>query len=130
MKSRMLMVCGLVLLAGVGQAWAHHSFSATYDAAQKVEIEGVVKEFVWRNPHSFLRVDVTDKAGVTKTWALEWGSTGQLAQAKMTRTTLKPGDKLIITGQPSRDSNDDAPRLLLQTVKRVSDGWAWSGRVE
>jgi hypothetical protein len=43
MKSRMLMVCGLVLLAGVGQAWAHHSFSATYDAAQKVEIEGVVK---------------------------------------------------------------------------------------
>jgi hypothetical protein len=63
MKSRMLMVCGLVLLAGVGQAWAHHSFSATYDAAQKVEIEGVVKEFVWRNPHSFLRVDVTDKAG-------------------------------------------------------------------
>jgi hypothetical protein len=48
----------------------------------------------------------------------------------MTRTTLKPGDKLIITGQPSRDENDDAPRLLLQTVKRVSDGWSWSGRVE
>ena len=130
MKSRMLMVCGLVLLAGVGQASAHHSFSATYDAAQKIEIEGVVKEFVWRNPHSFLRVDVTDKTGATKTWALEWGSTGQLAQAKMTRTTLKPGDKLIITGQPSRDESDDAPRLLLQTVKRESDGWSWTGRVE
>lgn len=130
MKSRILMLCGVVLLAGVGQAWAHHSFSATYDAAQKIEIEGVVKEFVWRNPHSFLRVDVTDKSGAVKTWALEWGSTGQLAQSKMTRTTLKPGDKLIITGQPSRDENDDAPRLLLQTVKRVSDGWSWSGRVE
>ena len=131
MKSRILAVCSLVVLAGAGQALlAHHSFSATYDAGQKVEIEGVVKEFVWRNPHSFLRVDVTDKAGVTKTWALEWGSTGQLAQAKMTRTTLKPGDKLIITGQPSRDTNDDAPRLLLQTVKRVSDGCSWSGRVE
>ena len=130
MKSRILALCSLVVLLGASQALAHHSFSATYDAGQKVEIEGVVKEFVWRNPHSFLRVDVTDKAGVTKTWALEWGSTGQLAQAKMTRTTLKPGDKLIITGQPSRDENGDAPRLLLQTVKRVSDGWSWQGRVE
>jgi len=130
MRSRLLVLCGLVLLAGAAPAVAHHSFSATYDAGQKIEIEGVVKEFVWRNPHSFLRVDVTDKTGATKTWALEWGSTGQLAQAKMTRTTLKPGDKLIITGQPSRDENDGAPRLLLQTVKRVSDGWSWTGRVE
>ena len=131
MKPRMLALCaGLILLAGAGQVWAHHSFSATYDSSQKIEIDAVVKEFVWRNPHSFLRVDVTDKSGATKTWALEWGSTGQLAKSAMTRTTLKPGDHLIITGQPSRDMNDDAPRLLLQTVKRPSDGWAWSGRVE
>ena len=30
----------------------------------------------------------------------------------------------------SSNRNDDAPRLLLQTVKRVSDGWAWHGKVE
>ena len=118
-----------MLVAAPLRVEAHHS-AVMFDDQKDVTFEGVVKEFVWRNPHSFLRVDVTDKAGVTKTWALEWGSTGQLAQAKMTRTTLKPGDKLLITGQPSRDSNDDAPRLLLQTVKRVSDGWSWSGRVE
>ena len=122
------LVAGVALLGGATVS-AHHSFSATY-TGEKIEIEGVVKEFVWRNPHSFLRIDVTDKDGTTKTWALEWGSISQLSQAKMTRTTLKPGDKLIITGQPSRDTNDDAPRLLLQTVKRVSDGWSWTGRVE
>ena len=65
--------------------FAHHSFSATYDSSQKVEIEGVVKEFVWRNPHSFMRIDVTDKDGTVKTWALEWGSTNDLTQAKITQ---------------------------------------------
>jgi hypothetical protein len=131
MTTRILVLCaGLMALAVGGPVWAHHSFSATYDSSQSLEIEGTVKEFVWRNPHSFLRLDVTDKAGTTKTWALEWGSTSQLAQSKMTRTTLKPGDKLVITGQPSRDQNDEAPRLLVMTVKRLSDGWGWSGRVD
>ena len=75
---------------------AHHSFSATYDSSQKVEIEGLVKEFAWRNPHSFMRLDVADKDGTTKTWTLEWGSTNDLTQAKITRTTLKPGDRVIM----------------------------------
>ena len=129
MKSRLMVLCAGLVLSGASSVWAHHSFSATYDSTQKIEIEGVVKEFVWRNPHSFLRVDVT-KNGETKTWALEWGSTSQLAKSAMTRTTLKPGDRLVIGGQPSRDFDDTAPRMLVMTVKRVSDGWGWSGAVE
>ena len=108
--------------------FAHHSFSATYDSANKVEIEGVVKEFVWRNPHSFMRIDVTDKAGEVKTWALEWGSTNDLTQAQITRTTLKPGDKIIVTGEAARDQS--SLRLLIVSVNRPSDGFSWRGRVE
>jgi hypothetical protein len=126
-RMSLLLVAGVVLQAGAGQVLAHHSFSATYDSSQRVEIEGVVKEFVWRNPHSFLRLDVTDKDGQTKTWALEWGSITQLSQSAMTRTTLKPGDRIIVGGEPSRDSQ---LRLLIQTVKRPADGWVWQGRVE
>ena len=129
MKRTILAVlAGLALLAGTDRVFAHHSFSATYDASQKVEIEGVVKEFAWRNPHSFMRIDVTDKDGTIKTWALEWGSTNDLTQAQITRTTLKPGDKLVVTGEAARDAS--SLRLLISSVKRPSDGFSWRGRVE
>ena len=127
-RTILLIFAGITLLAGTDRVFAHHSFSATYDSSQKVEIEGVVKEFVWRNPHSFMRIDVTDKDGATKTWALEWGSTNDLTQAQITRTTLKPGDKLVVTGEAARDTS--SLRLLISSVKRPSDGFSWRGRVE
>lgn len=122
------LVAGVILLAGTGRVLAHHSFGATYDSSQRVEIEGVVKEFVWRNPHSFLRIDVTDKDGSTKTWALEWGSISQLTQSQLTRTTLRPGDRVVVAGDPARDQS--SPRLLIVSMKRPADGWSWQGRVE
>ncbi len=129
MKRRiLLLLASLALLAGADRVFAHHSFSATYDSSRKVEIEGVVKEFAWRNPHSFMRIDVTDEDGVTKTWALEWGSTNDLTQAKITRTTLRPGDRIIVTGEAPRDST--SLRLLISKVNRPSDGFEWRGRVD
>jgi hypothetical protein len=122
-----LLVVGVGLI-GLDRAFAHHSFGATYDASQTMEIEGVVKEFVWRNPHSFLRLDATDKDGATKTWALEWGSINQLTHAKLTRTTLLPGNRLVVTGAPARDMS--VPRLLIITLKRPADGWSWEGKVD
>ena len=71
--------------AGGRQVFAHHSFSAEYDSTNKVEIQGVVTEFVWRNPHSFMKVDVADKDGTTKTWTLEWGSVSQLSPSIRSR---------------------------------------------
>ena len=128
MTRRILALCaGVVLLGGTAPLLAHHSFSATY-TGEKVEIEGIVKEFVWRNPHSFLRMDVADKDGTLKTWALEWGSISQLSQSKMTRTTLKVGDKIVVSGEQGRDPS--SLRMLIQSVKRPSDGWTWNGRVE
>ena len=127
-RTILLIIAGITLLAGADRVFAHHSFSATYDSANKVEIEGVVKEFVWRNPHSFMRIDVTDKDGAVKTWALEWGSTNDLTQAQITRTTLRPGDKIIVTGEAARDQS--SLRLLIVSVNRPSDGFSWRGRVE
>jgi hypothetical protein len=124
----MVLVVGLALFAGSNRVFAHHSFSAEYDASQQVEIQGVVTTFVWRNPHSFMKIDVTEKDGSTKSWTLEWGSVSQLSQYSISRTTLKPGDTLIVTGQPARDSA--APRVLISTLKRPADGWEWKGRVQ
>ena len=127
-RAIVVLIAGVALLTGSRQALAHHSFSAEYDSTQKIEITGVVTEFVWRNPHSFMKIDVTDKDGATKTWTLEWGSISQLGQYSITRTSIKPGDKIIITGQAARDQA--APRMLIETVKRPADGWEWKGRVQ
>ena len=64
-RTVVMLIAGLALVAGGRQVFAHHSFSAEYDSSQKVEIQGVVTEFVWRNPHSFMKVDVADKDGTT-----------------------------------------------------------------
>ena len=127
-RTVVMLITGFALLVGGPQVFAHHSFSAEYDSAQKVEIQGVVTQFVWRNPHSFMMIDVTDKDGATKSWTLEWGSVSQLSQYSITRTSLKPGYKIVVTGQPARDAA--APRVLIETLKRPADGWEWKGRVQ
>ena len=94
----------VAIIAGAGRAYAHHSFTAAYESGKRVEIEGVVKEFIWRNPHSFVRIEVM-KDGKPQVWNLEWGSSTQLSAAKypVTRTTLKFGDRIIAAGEPGRD---------------------------
>ena len=69
-RSALIVIAMLIVIAGAGQAFAHHSFTAAYESGKRVEIEGVVKEFVWRNPHSFVRIEVM-KDGKPEVWNLE-----------------------------------------------------------
>ena len=131
MQPRILvLLMSVAVLAGSGRVFAHHSFTAAYDSTKRVEIEGVVKEFVWRNPHSFVRIEVTTKEGGTELWNLEWGSTTQLQAAKypVTRTTIKAGDRIIAGGEPGRDPA--AKRVRIFSIKRPIDGWEWEGTVD
>ncbi len=129
-RTVLVLLATVALLAAAARAFAHHSFTATYDSAKRVEVEGIVKEFVWRNPHSFVRIDVTTPAGVTETWNLEWGSISQLSAAKypVTRTTLRAGDRIVAGGEPSRDPA--VKRLRISTITRPIDGWQWEGVVD
>ena len=126
----LVLLMSVAVLAGSGRVFAHHSFTAAYDSTKRVEIEGVVKEFVWRNPHSFVRIEVTTKEGATELWNLEWGSTTQLQAAKypITRTTIKAGDRIIAGGEPGRDPA--ARRVRIFSIKRPIDGWEWEGTVD
>jgi len=73
MKPGWLVVCAAsaaIVFATAGQpAFAHHSATATYIHGQVVKIEGTLKEFVWRNPHSFMKVEAVDKNGEKQIWA-------------------------------------------------------------
>ena len=106
-------------------AHAHHSFAATYFEDKTDTIEGDLVQFLFRNPHSFVHVEGKDKDGNVVRYAVEWGAGLQLNRQGVTRETLKPGDHVVITGNPGRNPEDH--RLRMRTITRPSDGWKWGG---
>jgi hypothetical protein len=88
-------------VAMTGAVAAHHSF-AMFDQEHPVEMNGMVKEFKYTSPHSFIVLDVKDKDGNVEAWNLEGGSPSALARDGWTSKSLKPGDELIMTVDPLR----------------------------
>ena len=123
-RRAMAIVVG-VLLAGI-PAYAHHSQAAQYDTSKEVKIQGTLVQFQFRNPHTFIQVEAPDDNGAVVRWSIEWGGVGQLNGQGVTRTTLKYGDPVIITANPSRTPNDH--KLHMLTLKRTSDGFGWGTR--
>jgi hypothetical protein len=122
MKTKMLVGLAGVLIFGV-VAFAHHSLGATYEGDKEVKLEGKIVQLLLRNPHSFLQIDVPDKDGTLQRWSLEWRSSGQLGQAGIKRDTLKAGDEVVVTVNPSRTKGDN--RGALKTLHRTADGFGW-----
>jgi hypothetical protein len=104
-------------------AFAHHSLGATYEGDKEVKLEGKIVQLLLRNPHSFLQIDVPEKDGTMQRWSLEWRSSGQLGQAGIKRDTLKAGDDVVVTVNPSRTKGDN--RGALKTLHRTADGFGW-----
>jgi hypothetical protein len=126
-KLMILLVVAGGFLAGT-RASAHHSFAATYFEDKTEKIEGNLVQFLFRNPHSFVQVEAEDEHGVMQRWAVEWGAGGQLGRQGVTRDTLKPGDHVIIVGNPGRNPEDHRMRMV--NITRPSDGWKWGGSFE
>jgi len=120
-KLALLVVAGACLCGAT--AYAHHSQAAQYDTNKTVKIEGTLVQFQFRNPHTFVHVEAPDENGAVQRWSIEWGGAGQLTFQGVTRTTLKYGDVVQITANPSRTPNDH--KLHMVTLKRASDGFGW-----
>lgn len=125
MRRALLLVLAAALATGTA-AYAHHSYSATYDTAKEIKLEGKLLQFVYRNPHSFVHIQAPDLKGESQRWAIEWSGTGQLAGAGVTRESLKVGDEVVIVGRPSRVTGEY--RALMVSLKRPRDGFTWGGR--
>lgn len=105
MKFKALGLAGIGVVVCAIPAAAHHSF-AMFDAEKTVTMTGVVKEFEWSNPHSWLRVMVQDQAsGKPVEWMLELGSPVQQERVGWTRDSLKPGDTVTVTMHPLKDGS-------------------------
>jgi hypothetical protein len=115
----LLVVCGFATSVPV---FGHHAIGAIYREDQVVTIQGDVVSFKYQNPHSYVTV-VTPEGKELQKYSVEWGGGGLLTRQGITRETLKPGDHLIVTGNPSRDPADH--RIYLRRIVRPRDGWRW-----
>ena len=87
---------GLTLAAA--SLFAHHSGAGFLK--DTVEITGTVKEFQFKNPHSWIQVNVVDATGKTVEWSVEWGSPTQLGRDGIRPSTFAPGTKVTMKVHP------------------------------
>jgi hypothetical protein len=96
-----------VFLASV-PALAHHGFAGRYDEEHPVTVQGTVLEFEFVNPHSAIIFEAKDKNGVPQRRHAELGGSNVLTRMDhWDRDTLKPGDKIIITGPQNKNGSPD-----------------------
>jgi hypothetical protein len=96
------LVALFALLLTAGAALAHHS-PIVFDRTRQVTLDGVVTEFRWGNPHSWIHIDVADADGKVANWSIEMDPASHLAREGWKSSTLKVGDKITVLVFPLRN---------------------------
>lgn len=92
-----------VLMASV-PLFAHHG-GASYDTSKTVTVKGTVTEYVWSNPHVFVKLDGKDDTGNTVHWIVEGQNPVSMMAIGWTKNTFKPGDEVEIDAMPAKNGN-------------------------
>ncbi len=109
MELRLRSIFSILLLAGAfASASAHHN-SAMFDTSRESLLEGIVVEFAWKNPHSYLTVRTA-----TGPLTLELGPPSTLGPLGLKRDTIKVGDKVTLRANPPRRGTLALGRELLR----------------
>ncbi len=106
-------IAGLMLLAAAS-AQAHHS-ATMFDSSKTITMEGTVTEFQYTNPHSWLRVLVSQPDGKAVEWGFESEGPSSLLREGIKSQTFSAGDKVKVTAYPMRDGR---PAGLLLSVSK------------
>jgi Family of unknown function (DUF6152) len=105
MKPLGLIIALLVTLQlGEAPAFSHHS-NVAFAVETVLTASGVVKEWRWVNPHTWLIMDVDDGKGGKTEWAMEGRAPGVLLRAGWSRSVLKAGDRVTVHYSPSKDGS-------------------------
>ena len=110
-----------IAISGVA-ARAHHSIAAVYDSSRQVTVEGAVVRFQFVNPHPLLTIEVTDGGRPAQQWLLEMDNRSELAAVGVTADTLRPADRIVVTGSLAREQ---ANRLYIYRLDRPADGFRY-----
>lgn len=106
----MTRILGIVSLAVLGllavsvPLAAHHG-NAAYDAEKSYIVKGTVTDYIWTNPHVFVKVDVKDDNGSVAHWIVEAQNPVSMMAIGWTKNTFKAGDEVEIDAMPAKNGN-------------------------
>lgn len=75
---------------------AHHG-NAAYATGKVITVKGLVTDWIWANPHCWLKVDTKDEGGEVTHWIIEAGNPPDMTRQGWAKTSLKPGDSVTVT---------------------------------
>jgi len=118
------MIAVLTGLAAIAPLAAHHSFAAEFDEKKTINLKGAVTKMEWANPHIWVYLDVKTGDGAVQHWQCEGGAPNTLVRHGWNRSSLKPGDQIIIDGYLAKDGSKtcNARKVMLPDGRSVFAG--------
>ncbi len=90
-----VLIASAVVITAAASLAAHHG-SASFDTSRKVTLKGTVTEWIWANPHCFLKIDAMDDTGTVRNWALETQNPIAMTQRGWARSAFAVGDEVTV----------------------------------
>ena len=120
MRSAIALVVGGLLLVTASLS-AHHGYGAYYSPTERtIQVEGDLVSIDWTNPHVAMKVRTADGT----MYVALWQAPSQLERTRVTRTTLRAGDHVVLVSAAPKDPRS-RELMLIRQVTRSSDGWIW-----
>jgi hypothetical protein len=97
LRGVVLTILGVLVMPA---SMAGHHGGASFDNTKEVTVKGTVTEWLWANPHCFLKVEEKDATGAARVWNLEFGNPTDITLRGFRRNTFKVGEEITVTVTP------------------------------